>query len=234
MNETIRYPCYKDLDPYIDVAGLKSLDGYIRERLERRLRASRDLRFYTGPFLLDAAAPSLPGSRMVYLSRSTREERYYDLDRTELWEPSEESEEFSQLMDFISTLPFKATARMLIMYDDSGRAVSAHRDHDRAEHCHEFIWFRTNFDKPFYMLNPETGEKLYVRSHSAWFDTVNQYHGADASPGLAFSIRVDGIFTDDFRAQMPFIDPANAAARPALWAQREEGRVLASASRTGQ
>ncbi|HEX8640261.1 MAG TPA: hypothetical protein VF704_03795 [Allosphingosinicella sp.] len=229
MTDAITYPSYVDLDPFIDVERLKALDTCIKARLEDRLRVARDLQFYTGPFLLEPTAPTRPGSRMVYLSRSAREDSYYDLDRTELWRPSEEAEEFAELMAFIATLPFKATGRMLIMYDDSGRAVSAHRDHDRAGHCHEFIWFRTNRDKPFYMLDPATGAKLYVGSHAAWFDTVNQYHGADAAPGLAFSIRVDGVFTDDFRARMPAADPANAAARPALWAEAmREGRALAS------
>jgi hypothetical protein len=211
------YPSYKDLDPFIDVPRLRSLDGYIRERLERRLGEAQDLAFYTGPFLLEARAPSLPGSRLVYLSRSKQEENYYDLDRPELWEPSEEAAEFAELMDFIATLPFKETGRMIIMYDDSGRAVTAHRDHDSVDLCHEFVWFRTSLQKPFYMLNPETGAKLYVASHAAWFDTVNQYHGADASGGLSFSIRVDGVFTDEFRSRIPFPEQARAAA-PSVWA----------------
>lgn len=215
-----RYPSYKDLDPFIDVARLKSLDGYIAERIERRIAAARDLAFYTGPFLLDDRAPALPGSRLVYLARSTRKENYYDLDRTDLWGPSEEAEEFADLMDFIATLPFRETGRMIIMYDDGGRAVTAHRDHDSAELCHEFIWFRTSFKKPFYMLDPESGEKLYVSSHAAWFDTVNQYHGADASVGLSFSIRVDGIFTDDFRSRIPYPNE-NRSAAPAWWAVAE-------------
>jgi hypothetical protein len=121
-------------------------------------------------------------------------------------------------MDFIETLPFKAKGRMIIMYDESGRAVTAHRDHDSPELCHEFIWFRTNFSKPFYMLDPETGERSYVRSHAAWFDTVNQYHGADASGGgLSFSIRVDGVFSDEFRSRIPF-PKENRSAAAALWA----------------
>lgn len=211
------YPCYKDLDPFIDVDRLKSLDGFITDRIERRLAAARDIPFYTGPFLLDEQAPHVPGSRMVYLSKSKVPDDYYNLDRTDLWEPGEEAEEFAPVMDFIATLPFEATGRMLIMYDDSGRAVSVHKDHDSQELCHEFIWFRTNFAKPFYMLNPETGEKLYVTSHSAWFDTVNQYHGADANGGLSISIRVDGIFTEEFRMQIPY--PAQGrSATAALWA----------------
>jgi hypothetical protein len=214
------YPSYVDLDPYIDVARLKSLDHYLRDRLERRIERARDLQFYTGPFLLDGRAPDRPGPRMIYLACSSRGhglEAYYDLDDNELWEPGEAAAEYPELMDFIATLPFAATGRMLIIYDDSGRAVPAHRDHDSPDLCHEFIWLRTNFDKPFYMLDPATGEKLYVDSHSAWFDTVNQYHGADATGGLSFSLRVDGRFSDSFRSLIPF-PAAGRAAAPALWA----------------
>jgi hypothetical protein len=217
MAEAPLYPSYKDLDPYIDVERLKALDGFLGERLMRRLEAAGDLAFYTGPFLLNPHAPGLPGSKLVYLALTEQKDGYYDLDRTELWRPSSDAAEFAPLMDFIATLPFAATGRMIIMYDFDGRAVPAHRDHDSAELCHEFIWFRTNFAKPFYMLEPRTGEKRYVTSHSAWFDTVNQFHGADAADGLSFSIRVDGRFTDAFRAMIPAAadNPASAAA---LWA----------------
>jgi hypothetical protein len=201
------YPTYIDLDPFIDVQRLNALDNYVRKRLEARLTAEqsapRDLSFYTGPFVLDAEAPTLPGSRMVYLSRSREPDDYYDLDRCEKWSPSSDAAEFAELMDFIATLPFAATGRMLIMYDPSGKPVTAHRDHDSQNLCHEFVWFRTNTEKPFFMLNAESGEKLYVESHSAWFDTVNQYHGADATGKLSWSIRVDGRFTDALRKMIP-------------------------------
>lgn len=217
MTPRPRYPNYVDLDPLVDLARLKALDGYIRGRLERRLAAERDLRFHTGPFILNADAPTLPGSRMVYLAKTDKPDDYYDLDRCENWHPSEEVEEFSELMDFIATLPFAATGRMLIMYDPEGRPVTAHRDHDSQDLCHEFFWLRTNLDKPFYMLNSETGEKSYVRGHSAWFDTVNQYHGADGTGQLSWSIRVDGHFSEEFRKPIPAA-PLHAASRPALWA----------------
>ncbi len=216
------YPSYKSLDPFIDVARLRALDSYLRDRLERRLQAAKDLAFYTGPFLLDGRDPHLPGSRLVYLSQSEREQDYYDLDRTDLWHPTKDAEDFSELMDFIQTLPFEATGRMIIMYDDSGRAVSAHRDHDRTDLCHEFVWFRTNLEKPFYMLNPKSGQKLYVASHSAWFDTVNQYHGADATGALSFSIRVDGRFSEEFRRSIP-VCAVNPASAPSLWVADDEG-----------
>ena len=217
IDPRITYPCYKSFDEFIDVGWLKSLDGYVTERVRRRAAARADIRFYTGPHRLRPDDDDLPGSRMIYLARSSRPDSYYDLDRTELWGPTEACEEFSELMRFIGTLPFKATGRMLIMYDDAPRPVPAHRDHDATEVCHEFVWFRTNLGKPFYVLNHETGERRYVESHSAWFDTVNQFHGGDARDGLSFSIRVDGTFTDEFRRLIPR-PRSNPASTPALWA----------------
>ena len=212
------YPSYKNFDPLIDVARLAALDGFITDRIKARVAQAADRQFYTGPFLLEADAPHRPGSRMIELARSREPENYYDLDRTEVWEPSDQAAEFAPLMDFIATLPFKATGRMLIMYDPDGRAVSAHKDHDSTDLCHEFIWFRTNLRKPFYMLDPATGARAYVAGHAAWFDTVNQFHGADASGELSFSIRVDGVFSDDLRSRIPFPND-NRAAAPSLWAE---------------
>ncbi len=217
VDARISYPCYKSFDEFIDVEWLKSLDGYITERVRRHLEAQQDYRFYTGPFRLKDEAPDRPGTRMIYLSRSKQPDSYYDLDRTELWQPTEAAEEFSELMDFIRSLPFSSTGRILIMYDDLPRPVSAHRDHDVVEVCHEFVWFRTNLSKPFYMLDHRTGRKLSVSSYSAWFDTVNQFHGSDPIDGLSFSVRVDGHFTEEFRKLIPKpgVNPASA---PALWA----------------
>lgn len=223
----IRYPSYKALDEFVDVDRLKSLDGYITERLERRLSSAPDLAFYTGPYRLDQAEPDRPGSRMVYLAQSSLPDSYFDLDKTDLWLPTPATGDFSELMDFIATLPFKSTGRMLIMYDNVSRPVPAHRDHAQTDVCHEFIWFRTNLKKPFFMLNPATNERLYVDSYTAWFDTVNQFHGSDGAEGLTFSIRVDGIFTDEFRRQIPFhLNGNNHAATPSVWAGFAEGHPV--------
>ena len=217
VEEQITYPCYKSFDQFIDVDWLKSLDGYVTERVRRRLEAQEDYQFYTGPFRLKDESPDRPGTRMIYLAQSKSPDSYYDLDKTELWEPTPAAEEFSELMDFIRSLPFTSTGRTLIMYDHLPRPVSAHRDHDVVEVCHEFVWFRTNLSKPFYMLDHRTREKLYVDSYSAWFDTVNQFHGSDPCDGLTFSVRVDGHFTPEFRRLIPRprLNPASA---PALWA----------------
>lgn len=216
VDPVIKYPSYRSFDDIIDVERLRSLDGYITQRLRRRLEHDTDLKFYTGPYTLPGTAAGRPGSRMVYLAASEQPDRYFDLDRTELWKRTANADEFGMLMDFIGTLPFEATGRMLIMYDDVARDVPPHRDHLETEICHEFIWFRTNLKKPFYMLDPSSGERKYVSSYSAWFDSVNQFHGSDGYDGLSFSIRVDGRFTDEFRNSIPK-PPCNAASTPSYW-----------------
>lgn len=217
IDQRITYPCYMALDRFIDVDRLRSLDGYVTERIERHRTLQRDIPFYTGPYRLDQRAPDRPGARMIYLAQSKLPDSYFDLNRPALWEPTEEAAEFAHLMDFIKNLPFRATGRILIMYDDVARDGPAHRDHIEPDVCHDFIWFRTNLRKPFFMLNPQTGARRYVESYTAWFDTVNQFHGSDAYDGLAFSIRVDGIFSDAFRKQIP-VPEVNLASTPALWA----------------
>lgn len=221
VDSRITYPSYKSFDEFIDVDRLRSLDGYMTQRIKRHMKANEDLKFYTGPYLLENNAANRPGSRMIYLAYSELPDDYFDLDKTEIWHPTVYANEFALLMDFIATLPFKATGRMLIMYDDVPRNIPAHRDHIETEVCHEFIWFRTNMRKPFYMLNHKTNEKQYVQGHSAWFDSVNQYHGSDPHEGLSFSIRVDGKFTDEFKAKIPKPE-FNLASTPSYWACKKD------------
>ena len=221
VDARVKYPSYKSFDGLIDVERLRSLDGYIRHRIKRHIVLNNDLKFYTGPYTLNEDVAGRPGSRMIYLAQSELPDSYFDLDRQDIWHPTEAATEFALLMDFIATLPFKHTGRMLIMYDDAPREVPAHRDHTETETLHDFIWLRTNLQKPFYVLNYLTGEKKTIKGYSAWFDTVNQFHGSEATETLAFSIRVDGVFTDEFRARIP--RPAfNAASTPSFWASFDE------------
>ena len=218
VDSSISYPCYKSFDDIIDVERLKSLDGYITERIKRHQQAAQ-LDYFQNDHRLDEASPHEPGVREIWLSAHDTgvPHDYLNLDQPELWRPTEAADEFSLLMDFIATLPFKATGRMLIIYDDVGNPVPAHRDHMNPELCHHFLWLRTNRTKPFYLLNHKTAEKLYVDSYSAWFDTVNQFHGTDGASGLSFSIRIDGVFTDDLTRRIPK-SRINPASQPALWA----------------
>ncbi len=216
VDPRVVYPSYKSLDDYIDLERLKRLDGYITERLQRR---HSDAEFWTGPYTAGTFDKRRPGSKMISLTTYTIENsyNYFDLDKADRWAPSAEAEEFAEVMDFVRALPFKSTGRIMIMYDFSGSPVTAHRDHDRDDMSHEFLWLRTSLAKPFYLMDQRTKERKYVETYSAWFDTVNQFHGADAAPGLSFSLRVDGIFTDELRARIP-VPERNLASTPSFWA----------------
>jgi hypothetical protein len=223
VDSRINYPCYKSFDEFIDVPRLRALDSYITEKIKKHIRTQQE-DYFLNLYRLEAETPYQPGVREIWLSRTKKELpiEYLDLvDKTEAWELTEFADEFALLMDFIETLPFRSKGRILVIYDDSGKEVPAHRDHLETTLCNEFLWFRTNLKKPFYMLNQNTNEKKYVESYSAWFDSVNQYHGSDAVRGLSFSMRVDGIFTDEFRKLIPQPD-FNAASTPALWASLSE------------
>ena len=218
VDSRVKYPSYKSFDEFIDVQWLKSLDEDITKKIHERI-ASKNEEYFLNAYRLEKDSLHQPGAREIWLSRpKVAKPLVYDaLDKTDLWEPTEDAENFSLLMDFIQTLPFKATSRMLIIYDDAPHPVPAHRDHLNTDICHEFVWFRTRKNKPFYMLNHKTGEKKYVEGYTAWFDSVNQFHGVDAVDGFSFSFRVDGVFTDEFKARIP--KPAyNIASTPSLWA----------------
>lgn len=220
------YPSYRSFDEFIDIEQLRSLDSYITRKIRRHIHDGTASTFFVNQHVLDATAPYRPGVREIWLKRTLpgTPYDYLDIDRTELWQVTPDATDFTLLMDFIETLPFESTGRILLIYDDSGNSVPAHRDHEQTNLCHDFVWFRTNRRKPFYVLNQHTGERLFIEGYSAWFDTVNQYHGSDAADGLNFSIRVDGHFTNAFKDRIPY-GGDNAAATPALWAAELRSRV---------
>lgn len=219
------YPSYMSFDQFIDVSRLRSLDSYLTNRVKRHIHENLD-DFFVNAHVLDLNSPYKPGVREVWLTRTTpgTPYNYLDLNRPHMWHRTSDADEFTLLMDFIDALPFESTGRILLIYDEGGRSVPAHRDHEQTDICHDFIWLRTNLRKPFYVLNQFTNEKRYIDGYSAWFDTVNQYHGSDATDGMTFSIRVDGYFTSEFRSKIPYVK-GSLAATPAVWAASEAQQI---------
>lgn len=68
-------------------------------------------------------------------------------------------------------------------------------------HRHEFVHFRTNLDKPFYIWDPETDEKILANSHATFFNDQD-WHSGGRTNKQTYSIRVDGTFTDQFRKRI--------------------------------
>ncbi|MEM7201461.1 MAG: hypothetical protein AAF628_14415 [Planctomycetota bacterium] len=210
------YPGYRSFDEDIDVERLKGLDEFLKDRIAAHLRRGDCAKFSTGNAKGSMFARRRPGSRIIHLTRKTTTD-YFDLDKPEVWHRTPAADDFAPLMEFVDTLPFKGVARVIIMCDDRGRRVTEHRDHTWPDLLHEFVWFRSNLDKRFYLRDNAGRHREYVESYSAWFDTVNQLHGAEPSGDFTFSMRVDGVFSDALRARIPR-PSCNRACTPTLWA----------------
>jgi hypothetical protein len=220
----IPYPTYKSMDKFIDIEQLKSLDPIVIQFIQHYLNSlpQQDDRFHTGPFTLKIWQPKFTKAHLVELTQEkvNTNYNYFDLNKPDKWGMTPYAAQLPEVMKFIKTLPFRATGRIMLIFDTGGDSITPHRDHVFSENCHEFIWFNANKKKKFYVYH--SGLKKYITSYSAWFDTVNQFHGTDPSGELNYSIRVDGIFTDEFQKQIPR-PKINPASTPSLWASLDGG-----------
>ncbi len=221
----IKYPSYKSMDEFIDIEHLKSLDSVVYKAIEAYLKDPPKDAYLQSPyapgdhFFVAVTEkiwqPKIQGSHFIFLAKHIGQYDYKDISDPKMFVPTPFAEQLPEVMAFIKTLPFKSTARIMLMFDTGEHMISPHRDHIYPNRCHEFIWFRTNFKKKFYVSHGGITE--YISSYSAWFDTVNQFHGADPAGELNFSIRVDGIFNDEIRKLIPK-PTINMASTASLWA----------------
>lgn len=111
--------------------------------------------------------------------------------------------EFPILMEFARNLPMKHIGRIVIFVAKPGEPGIVHSDFfDSNQPCDaEFIWFRTNMDKRFFIIDDATEERHYLEGNTALFNTAD-YHGTEVAEKLAFSIRVDGYLSDWVKQQI--------------------------------
>lgn len=104
---------------------------------------------------------------------------------------------------FVKRLPFAHVGRCNVMGLEANDHGTVHRDADPAEQFapDHFVLLCPKGDKRFFVLDPDTGDKVYPRSRAYWFDDAN-YHGVDADPFFRYSLRVDGVFDPAFLARV--------------------------------
>lgn len=68
-------------------------------------------------------------------------------------------------------------------------------------HKHEFIHIRPNLERPFYIWDPEKKNKIYINSRAAWWNDQD-WHGGDRIIKPSYGLRIDGVFTDEFRKKI--------------------------------
>jgi hypothetical protein len=102
-------------------------------------------------------------------------------------------------MKFINSLPFKdGPGRTLIHYSLPGMNCGVHRDfsaRNRPPWNVQMMWLNP-LRKPFYVMDSERN-KHHIESRIAVFN-VHDLHGMDEYYRSAFSVRVNGFYTDEF------------------------------------
>ena len=62
----------------------------------------------------------------------------------------------------------------------------------------EFIHIKTDCDRPFYVIDPKSNEKVYVNTRVAWWDE-RDWHGGEPINRPTYTIKINGRFTDEFK-----------------------------------
>ena len=107
--------------------------------------------------------------------------------------------EFGFLFDWINDQDvFQQYGRVVLFINEPGVATTRHRDYPNpTSFRNEFIWITLDDRKKFYIYDETSDTKHMIGSSVACFDNAN-WHGSDPSPYASWSIRIDGIFSDDF------------------------------------
>lgn len=133
-----------------------------------------------------------------------KEDKYQNKNLQRHCKPTGNAKHFPSLLQFIYSLPFSEIGRLQLFVNYPGAQTPIHSDNPvgtKTRHCNDMLWLRTNYDKKLFILDPKIGTKYYITSHSAFFNE-QAWHGTEPSNKMVFSIRVDGVFTQDFKAKL--------------------------------
>lgn len=97
---------------------------------------------------------------------------------------------------------FTGIGRTMFFLHEHDCQLLIHRDGTAYRpHKNEFLWINPTESKSFFIYNEDTKEKHYVKSKSAFFNDLDM-HGGDPNPTMTWTLRIDGIFTENFRKKL--------------------------------
>lgn len=115
-------------------------------------------------------------------------------------------------------LPFDRLGIVTVFFNEHFVPQCYHRDFnyfpyekgnqpDTFPHKQEFIWFRFDLQRPFYIfdIDSEKGKivkKYAVKGHTAFFNHHNWHGSFDSYPKSSITLKVEGRFTEVFRKQI--------------------------------
>jgi hypothetical protein len=107
------------------------------------------------------------------------------------------------LENLVSSNVFKYLGRIIFFKAEHDCIMPVHRDlilpdeTEYTDHRHEFIHLRSNADKPFYIWDSDTDQRVSVNSYACFFNDQD-WHSGGKTNIQTYSIRIDGQFTDEF------------------------------------
>jgi hypothetical protein len=110
---------------------------------------------------------------------------------------------FPKTIAFVRSLPFERVGRCNVMGLDTNDHGTLHRDGDPREQTRpdEFITLCPAPGKRLFLWDEEARAQTIVEGRAYWFND-HDYHGVLADPFFRYSVRIDGVFRDDFRERL--------------------------------
>lgn len=119
---------------------------------------------------------------------------------------SNSAKHFPSVMQWIKSLVdlkiFSHIGRAAFFIQEAGGISFEHKDPsvdpEFPDKLSEFIHIRPNLNRPFYVRDKDTMEKVYINTCVGYWNDQD-WHGGDSVLEPSYSFRVDGVFTDEFR-----------------------------------
>ena len=143
-------------------------------------------------------------STVVYLRTFTELgiNSYTDKGKASKTKFTDNAQFFPKTLEWISKLPFKEVGRVLFFIHEHDCKLLTHRDGTQyTPHSNEFLWINPCGNKNFFIYDEENDVEHTVNSKAAFFNDLDM-HGGNPNNKMTWSLRVDGIFTDEFRKQL--------------------------------
>lgn len=116
---------------------------------------------------------------------------------------------FPNVLSYVeNVLPFKHVSRAILFSTFQGSEMICHRDWIRTEsNTAHHICFNFGPGRRAFVYDCDAEKKIHVEEGCrAYLFNDQDYHGVSAIPYFAYTIRVDGEFTDEFCEKLGFVD----------------------------
>lgn len=110
------------------------------------------------------------------------------------------TESFKPFLDWIDNQNiFSSYGRVNVFLNEPHCSTPVHFDPptNKVTAKDQFIWITLDDRKRFFVYDPTLEIKHYLSGYVGVFDNYN-YHGAEASEYASWSIRIDGLFSEEF------------------------------------